>query len=480
MTTIITAREKILDVLEKILKDKEYKDEYPKIVLRCPATEDGEHKLHNALYNVDYVINSYFPKLAEKYEVAGTTNGAIDEPSDVIDFDDCSDGVFYADVVNASDFDGEYVIGGNYYSSIEEVNNSDVHMSAKNSLIIDVDIFNTICDELYTEALYNKTIDKLFNTDNYEYSFSADAKIVKSVCDKVNDYINNNGSVVGTIDKSKIKTDELDKYPDETTIDVTFYIEEQTIDDIKILNYYCKFKKYDWRETLESYFEEKEKQEKEGNNNMKKNNKKAEREIILIDTEFLDNTLEAGNETIAVDEIRKIAEDHMPDGSGVLIKEAYSNNTVEELVKMINNGVDAEPTSPAPTNVMLPEIDRIYYNKTKKTVNIYWANGAETKAITAEGDKFSLTAGIKECFIKYACGNSFDKVQARLQDAMKKAVLTASKEKKNKKSKVERLVEEVANANLTSDEKDDFVIALDKVINTETIKPVKQNKKGSK
>jgi len=475
----MTTREKILDVLEKILKDKEYKDGYPKIVLRCPATEDGEHKLHNALYNVDYVINNYFPKLAEKYEVVGTTNGAMDEPSDVIDFDDCSDGMFYADVVNASDFDGEYVIGGNYYSSLEEVNDPEyISMSVKNSLIIDVDIFNTICDELYTEALYNKTIDKLFNTDNYEYSFSADAKIVKSVCDKVNDYINNNGSVVGTIDQSKIKTDELNKYPDDATIDVTFYIEEQTIDNITILNYYCKFKKYDWRETLESYFEEKEKQEKEGN--IMKNNKEAKREIILIDTEFLDNQLEAGNETIEVDEIRKIAEEHMPDGSGVLIKEAYSNKEVEELVKMINNGVDDESTAPAPANTtMLPEIERIYYNKTKKTVNIFWSNGTETKVITADGDKFSLTAGIKECFIKYACGNNFDGVQKRIEDAKKKAVLTASKEKKNKKSKVERLVDEVANANLTSDEKDDFVIALDKVINTET-KTVKQNKKGSK
>lgn len=136
------------------------------------------------------------------------------------------------------------------------------------------------------------------------------------------------------------------------------------------------------------------------------------------------------------------------------------------------NGAKKNLVAPVPatkTNI-LPEIEKVFYNKTKKTVTVFWSNGAETKAITAEGDKFSLTAGIKECLIKYACGNNFDSVQKKLQDAKKKAVLTVSKEKP-KKSNVERLAAEAAN--LTSDEKDELVKALTETKNTE-VKPAKK------
>lgn len=141
-------------------------------------------------------------------------------------------------------------------------------------------------------------------------------------------------------------------------------------------------------------------------------------------------------------------------------------------------GVATRPVAPAPvtktktneTKVVLPEIEKVYYNKTKKTVTVFWSNGTETKAITAEGDKFSLTTGIKECFIKYACGNNFDSVQNKLQDAKKKAVLTVSKEK-SKKTKVERLAAEAAN--LTTDEKDELVKVLTEAKNAE-VKPAKK------
>ena len=159
-------------------------------------------------------------------------------------------------------------------------------------------------------------------------------------------------------------------------------------------------------------------------------------------------------------------------------EEEQKENKGETKMKEKFIGVAVRPVAPTPvtaakateTKVILPEIEKVYYNKTKKTVTVFWSNGTETKAITAEGDKFSLTTGIKECFIKYACGNNFDSVQNKLQDAKKKAVLTVSKEK-SKKTKVERLAAEAAN--LTSDEKDELVKVLTEAKNAE-IKPAKR------
>lgn len=408
-------KDKILEVLKKIIQNKNYKGEtYPKIILKCPANKSGENKMEKAFWNVYFVLSNYFSKDFnktdddyEEYRVTFTENVAYDMPSDYLDLDKLD--VFYVDVANALDVDGEYIIGcSGFYATIEETDNI-LKMSSKNSLIIDVDEFNNICDDLYVNVLYHSTIDKLFTTDSYEYSFAADAKIVKAVCKAVGNYIDSL-SCCNPVHSSHIKTDEIESLEDDYNVKVTFYVEEESIDDFSIVKFYAKFKKYSIADILKDEVNTTDEFKKEGNNNMENKN-------------------------------------------------------------INNNGAEKDTVAAAPANTaMLPEIEKIYYNKTKKTVNIYWANGTETKAVTAEGDKFSLTTGIKECFIKYACGNNFDSVQKKLQDAKKKAVLTVSKEKP-KKTAVERLAAEASN--LTYDEKNELVKVLTEAKNAE-VKPAKK------
>ena len=252
-------KDKIIEVLKKIIQNKKYKDDtYPKIILKCPANKSGENKMEKAFWNVYFVLDNYLHDLFcevdddwdyDEYQVAFTENGAYDMPSDYLDLDELD--AFYVDVSNALDVDGEYVIGcSGYYKSIEETNEV-LKMSSKNSLIIDVDDFNIICDDLYLQALYSETIDKLFKEYNREHSFAADAKIVKGVCKAVSEYVSNlnNNYVHHT---SYIKTDEIESLPDDYNVKVTFYIEGNEPD----LKYYAKFKKYSRADIIKDFEEE--------------------------------------------------------------------------------------------------------------------------------------------------------------------------------------------------------------------------------
>lgn len=464
-------KERLIDVLEKIIKNKKYDNEsYPKIILKCPATAYGEHKMVDAFLNIDFILSKYFEDLYYGtsdddcgYDVlyAQTCGNGCDMPSDFLNLDEID--VFYVDVYNALDiYDEHFISCSGYYTNIKDTDKL-LKMNYKNSLIIDVDEFNSICDDCISSLI--NADDDIFKN---EISLDSFKQLVNGTINEIDADVRLNiitlfSDVADVYFNKYIMDTYFTKSVKMVSDMLLYYSNENYTVDINTSEYNDIFKNVNVNGFVVATF-----------------NAAIKPKHIKVEYQYF-STKEKMCESLHITNRDKHSyycyyDDFINNLYDEFKKEGNNNMKIKNIK---NNGAEKDKVATAPANTtMLPEIDKIYYNKNKKTVIVFWANGTETKAITAEGDKFSLTVGIKECFIKYACGNNFDSVQNKLLDAKKKAVLTVSKEKP-KKSNVERLAAEAAN--LTSDEKDELVKVLTEEKNTE-VKPAKKvsTKRGNK